>query len=228
MTHVTTLARQKTFDIPHKGLRSLLAQLSLLAGNTDFSDPEQLERLEQTGNHLFRLLTEHAADEDQILLAALEQRCPGAALANQEEHEIIEQQQARLMELHRSLLREARQGAEVGPLAEQFYFDLNRFQSAYLLHMLEEEQETQAKLWRHFSDSELMALRLQIIGRMAPASLLLWFRYSAPAMSQLSRLQWVTAVKGAAPAPFFKQIMETLKEVLPNGDFRKLMHAVSD
>ena len=101
MTTIQAIPRLKSFDIPHKGLRNLLARMNELAGNTDFSDKSQIDQLEQTGNHLFFLLTEHAFIEDEIVLKALEQRCPGASLQNAHEHEIITEQQARL----KSLLR---------------------------------------------------------------------------------------------------------------------------
>ena len=76
MTHVMAETRLKSFEIPHKGLRNLLAQLSFQAGNTDFTDAAQVTRLHELGRTLFQLLTEHARDEDDVLLAALEQRTP--------------------------------------------------------------------------------------------------------------------------------------------------------
>lgn len=225
MTQQMASIRMKTFDIPHKGLRSLLAKVNLLAGNTDFSDPAQIDTLEQTALHLFRLLTEHAHDEDDILLAALEQRCPGATFTNSREHEIIEQQQALLEDLLHNLLDKARKGEDVQHISAQFYAAINRFQSAYLLHMLEEEGETQQHLWKYFSDAELLDLRKQIVGRMAPESLLLWYRYSAPAMPHAERLQWLMAVRAGAPPAFFNQIMDTLHQVLAEPDYQKLEHA---
>ncbi len=222
MTTLQITTRLKTFDIPHKGLRNLLAQLNQLAGNIDFSDNEQVDRLEQTGKHLFLLLTEHAFIEDEFVLKALEQRCPGASLQNAHEHEVITEQQARLEAMLQELIRCARQGEAVGQLAEQFYFSLNHFHSAYLLHMLEEEEATQQQLWKYFSDAELMETRNRISKEMPPESALLWFRYAAPFLNPQSRLQWLQGVKAAAPAVFFEQVLVVLEAVLTEKAYRQV------
>lgn len=222
MTQLLAQTRMKTFDIPHKGLRNMLAQVTMLAGTTDFTNKAQVAHLHQLGRDLFQLLTEHARDENEIVLAALDQRQPGAGMHNEAEHEIIEEQQAKLEEMLETLVAKAKKGDEVHHLAERFYFEMNRFQSGYLLHMLEEEEETQRLLWKYFSDAELLEMRKQIIARMSPASQLQWYRFAAPYMSHAGRFQWLKAVKTVAPPPFFLQIMETLEMVLPSGDFRRL------
>lgn len=222
MTQLLAQTRLKTFDIPHKGLRNMLAQVTMLAGTTEFTNQTQLAHLHHLGRDLFQLLTEHARDENEIVLAALDRRQPGAAMHNEAEHEIIEKQQAQLEEMLETLVARAKQGADVSHQAERFYFEMSRFQSRYLLHMLEEEEETQRLLWKYFSDAELLELRKQIIARMSPASQLQWYRFAAPYMSHASRFQWLKTVKTVAPPPFFLQIMETLEMVLPSGDFRRL------
>ncbi len=222
MTQLLAQTRLKTFDIPHKGLRNLLAQVTMLAGTTDFSNKAQVTHLHHLGRDLFQLLTEHARDENEIVLAALNQRQPGAGMHNEAEHEEIEKQQAQLEQMLETLVAKARKDGDVGYLAEQFFFEMNRFQSGYLLHMLEEEEETQRLLWKYFSDAELLEMRKQIIGRMSPATQLQWYRFSAPYMSHAGRLQWLKAVKAAAPAPFFIQILETLEMVLSGADFKRL------
>lgn len=222
MTTLSATTRLRSFDLPHKGLRNLLAQLNQLAGNIDFSDHEQVDRLERTGKHLFQLLTEHAHIEDEYVLKDLEQRCPGASLQNAHEHEIITEQQAGLEALLEELIRCARLGEEVGQLAEQFYLSVNHFHSAYLQHMLEEEEVTQKQIWKYFSEAELMDMHGQIARKMAPESTLLWFRYSAPAMKPQGRLQWLLGVKAAAPAPFFEQVLAVLEDVLPEKAYQQL------
>lgn len=222
MTQLLAQTRLKSFEIPHRGLRNLIAQVTMLAGNTDFGNAEQVTRLHQLGRDLFELLTEHAQDEDDFVLAALEQRQPGAALHNSEEHILIEQQQSKLEKLLEKLVDRARKGDDVSLLAAQFYTEMNRFQSGYLLHMLEEEEETQRLLWKYFTDAELMEMRRKIIARMSPAAQLQWYRFSAPAMNHQGRLQWLGAMKNIVPPPFFEQIMETLEMVLTPADYKLL------
>lgn len=228
MTQLLAQTRLKSFDIPHKGLRNLMAQVNFLAGNTDFTNPEQVSRLHQLGNDLFQLLREHAHDENDVVLSALERRQPGSARQNSMEHEIIENEQEQLEALLDTLTEKASRGEDTRSVAEQFYFALNHFQSGYLLHMLEEESETQRLLWKFFSDAELLDMRRKIIARMSPESQLKWYRYSAPAMDHTGRLMWLRAVKAAAPEAFFGQIIQTLEEVLAVADMQRLKQALSE
>lgn len=227
MVHVSVNTRMKSFDIPHKGLRNALSQLNHLAGSTDFSRPEQVKLLQKTGQDLFHMLTEHAEIEDHVLLAALEQRLPGAGQHNTDEHIVIEAHQARLENLLESLAEQALLGQSVEALAREFYVELNRFHSAYLLHMLGEEEETQQLLWEHFSDEELMEMNKQAVSRIKPEEMLLWVHYATPAMDHPGRLQWMRGMKAGAPEVFFKQILEVTKSVLPTSEFIRLEQELS-
>jgi hypothetical protein len=37
------MKRMKTYDVPHKGLRNALSQLSLMAGKTNYSNQQEVE-----------------------------------------------------------------------------------------------------------------------------------------------------------------------------------------
>jgi hypothetical protein len=63
------MKRAKTYDVPHKGLRNALSQLSLLAGKTNFSDVREVDVLFELGTNVFKMLSIHAADEDEVTLA---------------------------------------------------------------------------------------------------------------------------------------------------------------
>jgi len=227
MAHIPAPNRMKSFDIPHKGLRNVLAQLNHLAGSTDFTDTKSVEKLLKTGRDLFHMLTEHAEIEDTVLLAALEQRSPGAGQPNSDEHTVIEAQQARLEQMLENLTELALRGERDDALAQEFYFDLNRFHSAYLLHMLGEEEETQKLLWEHFSDAELLEMTKQAIARVKPDEMLLWVHYAAPAMDHAGRLDWMRGMKAGAPEVFFKQALETLQSALPTADYVRLEQELS-
>jgi hypothetical protein len=223
---VTTLiqapARPKSFDVPHKALRSLLAQLSQLAGSTDYREPDQVSALHALGQDLFELLTIHAHDENEVVLADLERRRPGAGHHNLEDHEEIEERQSRLEMLLDEVLALSRRGEDASEAGLRFYRDLNRFQSAYLLHMLEEEEATQALLWEVFSDAEMMEHRKRILARNPPATLLKWMQYSLPAQSGPDRALILRGMQAAMPAAFVAQVLETAKRVLKPEEWTEL------
>ena len=83
----------KPYDVPHKGLRNALSQLSLLAGKTDYSKLEEVAQLRLLGDAVFKILTIHASDEKPELqnsaLEGNEQREP-RGLSHEEEEELLD------------------------------------------------------------------------------------------------------------------------------------------
>lgn len=214
MSQTRPITRLKIFAIPHQGLRHGLSQFSFLAGNTDYRDAFAIGELHRLGHEIFTLLTVHASEEDQYTLAALEERCPGTAQHHLHEHEVIGTQQVRLQNWLDTLLARARAGADVTAEGEPFHRALGHFHSAYLQHMLEEEEAIQPLMWAHFSDAEILELRRRIIANMDPQVMLLWVKYSAPALSNADRVRWMQGLQAEAPAAFFREVMAALVKVL--------------
>ena len=90
------MKRMKTYDVPHKGLRNALGQLSLLAGKTNYTQQKEIEELYALGKDVFKLLTIHATDEDEVTLRELEIRCPGCSVHDMEDHKVIHLEQEKL------------------------------------------------------------------------------------------------------------------------------------
>lgn len=214
MTAILVQPRLKIFDIPHKGLRNALSQFTLLAGKTDYRDAFAIGQLHQLGIEVFSMLNEHAGLENEFILGALETRSPGAGHHNLEDHEVIEQRQAELEQALNRLDSLARAGVDARAEGEAFFRQLNHFFSAYLAHMLEEEEETQVMLWAYFSDEELLDIQRRLVAKIAPELLFVWVKWSAPAQSHPERTAWIRGMKAGAPPAFFAQVMAVLEKVL--------------
>ncbi|MBK8969085.1 MAG: hypothetical protein IPM36_20920 [Lewinellaceae bacterium] len=120
------------------------------------------------------------------------------------------------------MIRCARMGEDVGRLVEQFIFALNHFHSAYLQHMLEEEEKPKTTL-ELFSYADLDGNAQPYFQENAPESrFLLWFRYAIPAMQPWRGFNGCWARGMAAPAPFMEQAMAVLETVLPEKAYRQL------
>lgn len=219
----TTPPRLPIFDVPHKGVRNALSQLSLLAGQTDYTTPAAVTRLYRLGKQVFRLLTLHAADENEVTLKHLEKRVSGAAEHNLYEHEELEtlqhdlEQQLEEMHVHSS------DGADVSEQGVSFYQNFTALHALQLEHMLEEERETQVAIWQHFTDEELLSQRREIIDRNKPEDLLLMFRFIIPALNHTERTNVLRRIQANAPAPFFTTAIMTIQDVLPPEDFSRLI-----
>lgn len=222
------MKRMKTYDVPHKGLRNALSQLSLLAGKTDYSNPEEVALLYQSGRDVFKILSIHAEDEDAITLAELEERCSGCSDHDKEDHQKIHTLQVNLENTLLKLYNDSKAGQDVSEAGDEFYLALSEFHGIYLEHTAEEERVTQALLWQHFSDEELAAHRSKIIAKNPPDTLLIWFRFVIPAQSHKERLTLLSGFKKMASTEFFNRGTEVIKTVLTQTEFEKLLKALEN
>jgi len=219
--------RIKSYDVPHKGLRNALAQLSLRAGSTDYNDPQAVERLHALGADVFSLLSIHSKDEDEVVLAALEERCPGCAQHDTEDHVRIHHLQEELERTLAQLYAASSEGKDVEDEGSSFYLLLSEFHGAYLGHMAEEERVTQPLLWQHFTDEELVDHRSKIMASNPPETLLTWFRFVLPAQSRTERIGLLQGFSKAAPPDFFAKALDVIESALTPKEFSELQAGLS-
>ncbi len=221
------MERYKTYDAPHKGLRNGLSQLSLLAGRTNYSNPDEVAQLRQLGTRLFSILTIHAEDENTVTLAHLETRCPGCSQHDVDDHQEIHQTQQNLEDQLKAISAGASEGKNMTEAGAEFYLAFSEFHGKYLQHTAEEERVTQPLLWQHFTDEELAAHRGEIMARNPPRTLLTWFEFVIPAQTRAERIGLLTGFKRMAPADFFAEGIEMIQKVLPRSEFEHLENALS-
>jgi hypothetical protein len=189
------MQRIKIYDVPHKGLRNALSHLSLRAGNTNYSDKDAVAELYQLGCDVFRIMTVHAEDENNIGLAALEARCPGASQHDMDDHEHIEAKQAELEKLLTKIHADVQAGKDAAEDGAEFYLAFSEFHGEYLAHTAEEERVTQPLIWQHFSDEEILAQRMKILGNMPPDAMQIWARFIVPALSEPERTGFLAGLE---------------------------------
>lgn len=222
------MRRMKLYDVPHKGLRNALSQVSFLAGKTDYSDPHQVEQLYNLGTDVFKILEIHASDENEVTLAELEKRCPGCSQHDMEDHEQIHIKQHQLEKLLMTIYQDSKSGKDVTEEGAEFYLAFSEFHGEYLEHTAEEERVTQVLLWQHFSDEELAGHRGKIMAKNPAHTLLIWFRFVIPAQTHAERTGLLKGFQKLAPASFFKEGMEVIKKMLAAEDFAKLESALKN
>ena len=199
------MKRMKTYDVPHKGLRNALSQMSLLAGKTNYANPREVEELYNLGVDVFKILTIHAADENEVTLAELEARCQGCSQHDMEDHEQIYLAQDKLERLLSEIYINSKTAKDLTSEGAEFYLAFSEFHGEYLEHTAEEERITQPLLWQNFRDEELASHRGRIMAKNPPETLLIWFKFIIPAQSHAERVGLLTGFKKMAPRPFFNQ-----------------------
>jgi len=211
--------RMKTYDAPHKGLRNALSQLSLLAGKTNYFNQQEVEQLYLLGKDVFTILSIHANDENDVTLAALEERCHGCSQHDMDDHEQIHLAQDKLEKLLLKIYSNSKAGIDATEDGAEFYLAFSEFHGEYLEHTAEEERITQPMLWKYFTDEELAAHRGEIMAKNPPQTLLIWFKFVIPAQSRMERIGLLTGFKRMAPVPFFNEAMDIIKQVLSEEEF---------
>lgn len=207
----------RMFSAPHKALRRTMANFSILAGQTNFSDVEAVEKLKSLGKEMFFLLTSHAKIEDQVILRALEAKLPGASEHDKLDHFKIEKVQQQLEDLLEKL-----NTSISADEAYDFYLQFAAFHGLYLEHTNEEETVTQQVIWDHLTVDEQMAIRAAIISRMDTETYAIWLKHMIPAQNETENMMMITAYRKNMPAENFDLLIEILDIIMPKDDFRLL------
>ncbi|MDX5319682.1 MAG: hypothetical protein LPK45_01340 [Bacteroidota bacterium] len=200
------MKRENLFIPPHKALRKMLGNVSLMAGQLEPGNVQQIDALKLMGEELFFLLDTHATSEEEFVLSALEEKVPGASKANHEEHEMLEAQQADVQSMMRALNEHSTEED-----CYQFYLAFSSYHSAYLLHIIHEEKETNQLLWDHFTDEELVGIRIRLVQHLAFDDYLTWLKHFFTSMSDTEIAGMMTGMKMGMPEEPFKRVLDTFE-----------------
>lgn len=191
------MRREQPFDLPHKGLRVALAELTAAASGTNFEDHEDCIALENLFHDVWELIANHSAEEERVTFSELEQKAPGSIAPFLSEH--------RSLDASFEALKNAVQTQKYRLSAEKFTADLNRFSAAFQTHMNREEDELQPLIWKHFTDDELAAHRRTIMAASGPELLLKWFRFVFYALTDKQSTEFLARLETMFPLPAFSE-----------------------
>ena len=196
--------RMNIYGFPHKGLRIALSQLSMLSGNTDYSNESSLEKLKNLSEELVTLLDLHLHSEEDVVLPALEARVQGSTSENIEEHEQLEKEVKVEKQLKDITVNSTPDSGA------KFYESVSNFQSKYIAHMAMEERDINPIIWANFTDDEIMAWHGQVMSILTPDQIMMWFKYIVPALNPFERSMIMGGFKENAPSEFFDSVLEML------------------
>lgn len=219
--------RFSSFTTPHKGIRNFLSQLTVQAGSSDYTDAQEMAMLQERLEEAMELLEEHAQVENEIVLAALEERAPGSGAHDQEGHRKLHQMQDMLLAKMKAITATGISPEEATRLGSELYQGIGLLFAEHLEHMAEEETATQNLLWQHFTDAELLQVQGRIISSMKPDLLLKWWAYILPAQSHTERVKLMAGLHSSTPASFFEQVLGVVQKNLSAPAYEKLLAALA-
>jgi uncharacterized protein (DUF2267 family) len=215
------MERLKSLDPPHKGLRNALSKMALIAGKTNYTSINSVEKLQLIAKDVFHLLKDHTATENKFILAPLEKINPSFTKDYYSHHleinGIEEQLLDRIMALN---------GHQTNDHGHQLYLDICQFQSHYLKHINDEDIALEAEMQKHFTDEDLMQHQIAIMGEMNFETLLLWFKYIVPARRPEENAQVLSGFKSAVPETAFNAVIEIIKNEVSENELHEIQSMI--
>jgi Hemerythrin HHE cation binding domain len=216
------MIRYPLFDTPHKALRLAFSQLLTEAGKTDFSQMTDVTALENQMATVFSLVKSHSYHEDAICFAALDLIAPNATQHDRAEHVRLHETLDELLLKVAQIAQNVKAGQAQTVAGNALYTDLCNLHSDMLIHLLEEELDTQPVFWQHMTDEQLGAFEPQIMGSMTPEMSALWLRYIIPTQPMNAVIEMFKGMEANAPSFVFDANMGLAKDVLSAAEFAKL------
>ena len=171
----------------HKGIRSVLLDLQVKAGQTEWTDANALGAFRSEAAAAFELLTFHAHHEDKYIAPLLQKASPEVAKILGGSHD---DQEETLDELMAQL-------AAVDSLAagHQFSLALSRFVGESLVHMADEEEVAMTAIWNAFDDATILEAHGRLVSSIPPETMTAFMRWMIPALNPTERTALQNALK---------------------------------
>lgn len=214
--------RVQMFDTPHKALRLAFGQLLNQAGKTDFSTLKAVQQLKNLMADVFALVHSHSHSEDEICFPELDKIAPEATRHDRAEHIRLHQKLDDLTTMMNSIFTAVKMGQDEQVAGRALYTELCQLHAEMLIHMMEEERDTQPVFWQYMTDAELKAFEPRILGSMSPEISQLWLRYILPSAPHNDRVALLGGIRANAPAPVFEQVMGLAQQVLSEEEWLAL------
>lgn len=198
--------RYDLYGIVHKGLRK--AQCALLGrlGTADFENSAETAELLADLRALLALAASHVEHEDRHIHLALRNHAAASTERLDDQHEDHRQAFLQLEELALGLERALpKRKAAAG---RKLYLAFSAYVGDDLLHMYEEETVTAPLLWALFSDAELQAIEMAILGSLPPEKNMAFLRIMIPAISRDERAAMLGGMKNGVPPQIFNAVIE--------------------
>lgn len=200
--------RTDFYTVVHKALRKRLFETVILAGTTDYADPDDLAKLTKTVAEIVTMLREHADHEDAFLHPIIAEVLPEAARSLNAEH--VEHNRALdAVERAFGVVASDRTSAS-GHMA---YRTLARFTAHFLAH-IEEEEAGQPRVWELAGEARLAAGMAAFKRSRTLEQTLAGWAHMLPAMNPAERTEMFRALKAGAPAAVFEAGLRLGEQVL--------------
>jgi hypothetical protein len=209
--------RVDLFTPIHKGLRSMMYNLSGRLQTNDFANLETTKALTtdleydfataQDAGCILCIFSHHAADEESSIFGHTEKVADTLTTSLIAEHHELTRRELELTKSAHQILAMASPddrvvtGAHLNAAANELF-------AAYLAHMNREETELVPLMQQRFTDPEMVAMQSRIIGGMPPERIMAILNYMLPSMNVSELSEFLGSVRQTAPPPVAKAVTD--------------------
>ncbi|HEX7153934.1 MAG TPA: hemerythrin domain-containing protein [Thermoanaerobaculia bacterium] len=208
-------ARFSLYRDIHKGVRTLLMDLTTKAGRVDFTDAAAVATFRAELRSTLGLLTSHAEHENEFVGAALRQYAPDVEQALGGEHEEQEHWFHELVSAADAIDAGAKDARVKG---HALVVKLSRVAGELLTHMADEEEIAMPALWRVLDDPALIAIEQRLLASVPPDEMGRWLSLMLPSMNTPERVEMFLGMQAGAPPEVFHGVRALAKQVLSPAD----------
>lgn len=205
--------RYNVFNQIHKGLRGMLYKTALRLQQTDFSQPEALDVVDQLEQILI-YFDEHADNEDQFILPHIRKHNAQLIDELEKDHDIDHRLTQTLFD-HIREWKAADSPTQQEAISQRIAFAFSEFIAFNLYHMNKEENVLMYLLWKHYTDEEIRQMEDQILHAIPPQTLLAESRWMMRSINNKEVIRWLSGIKHGAPAEVFETFLQMANEELP-------------
>jgi hypothetical protein len=216
--------RHNIYVLIHKALRACMSDALVAVGRMDPHDAGEVASTAALVRNLLEFARIHLQSEEDWVHPALEARRAGSSAETRADH--LQHREAFVMldTSLRAMEGSAGQAREVAAL--RLYRHLALFVADNLQHMHVEETENHATLIECYSEEEIRAIEVSIVGSHAPAETAMAMRWMLPAASAPERAALLVEMRQNAPRPAFEATLAAVRPHLSARDWAKLEVAI--
>jgi hypothetical protein len=201
----------------HKGLRTVLFDLTAAAGRADYTDPAERDAVIDRVHAAIELLHSHHHHEDQFIQPLLERHAPRIAAIVAEGHEEVSADLIDIELTADKLVGAGGRAVIADGLA--LYHTLAMFTARYLAHMSLEEGDVMGSLRNVMSTAELFTTDMELRAAVPPPMMLKFAAVMLPAMNVDERTAMLGGIRAGAPAEAFEAVRAVAESTLSLGDY---------
>jgi Hemerythrin HHE cation binding domain len=211
------IEREDVFTPIHKGLRSLLYDVSGRIQTNDFADVagtralvNDLERdfqVAQSSGCAVCIMATHAGHEERLVFPDAARSANDLVARLILDHHELTRREIAIAEAARQLLAlgTPRERIAAGVQVNQA---ANELVALYLDHMNREETELEPLMQANFTDAELAAMRVKVIASMPPEQLFAFLSWILPSLNASELAKLLGSARAGMPPPVFAKVTE--------------------